>query len=71
MNAEPENPHPKVPAEVVLHPRTSVEQVEECRVLAPRFDASGLIARTTTDVASGEVLMPGYMNREALEKTIG
>lgn len=27
MNAEPENSHPKVPAEVMLHPRTSVERL--------------------------------------------
>lgn len=51
-------------------PRTSVEQVEEGQELAPKFDREGLIACVTTDAASGEVLMLGYMNREALEKTI-
>ncbi len=51
-------------------PRTSVEQVEEGQELAPRFDRDGLIACVTTDATSGEVLMLGYMNREALEKTI-
>ena len=50
--------------------RNSVEQVEEGQDLAPRFDRDGLIACVTTDAASGEVLMLGYMNREALEKTI-
>lgn len=50
--------------------RTSIEQVEEGRDLAPKFDSDGLLPCVTTDAASGEVLMLGYMNREALEKTI-
>ena len=50
--------------------RTSVEQVEEGHDLAPKFDRDGLIACVTTDAESGEVLMLGYMNHEALEKTI-
>ncbi|WP_407919387.1 phosphoribosyl-AMP cyclohydrolase [Chitinasiproducens palmae] len=48
----------------------SVAQVEEGVQLAPRFDSDGLIACVTTDVTSGDVLMVGYMNREALERTI-
>ncbi len=55
---------------VAMHPRQSVEQVEEGRMLAPKFDDDGLIACVTTDAASGEVLMLGYMNRQALEKTV-
>lgn len=50
--------------------RVSVEQVEEGCELAPRFDADGLIPAVTTDVHSGELLMHGYMNAEALQKTI-
>lgn len=50
--------------------RVSVEQVEEGTDLAPRFDADGLVPCVTTDHASGEVLMLGYMNAEALERTI-
>lgn len=50
--------------------RTSVEQVEEGHDLAPKFDRDGLIACVTTDATTGEVLMLGYMNRDALEKTI-
>jgi phosphoribosyl-AMP cyclohydrolase len=57
-------------ASIEIAPRTSVAQVEEGQDLAPRFDRDGLIACVTTDAASGEVLMLGYMNREALEKTI-
>jgi len=51
-------------------PRRSIEQVEEGTELAPKFDASGLIPVVTTDYASGELLMHGYMNAEALERTI-
>ena len=50
--------------------RVSIEQVEESNELAPKFDADGLISCITTDATSGEVLMLGYMNAEALEKTI-
>ncbi len=51
-------------------PRLSVEQVEEGKALAPRFDADGLIPAVTTDYDSGEVLMHAYMNAEALRLTI-
>ena len=51
--------------------RTTVEQVEEGLALAPKFDADGLIPCFTTDVYTGEVLMLGYMNGEALQETIG
>jgi phosphoribosyl-AMP cyclohydrolase len=50
--------------------RTSIEQVEEGSELAPKFDADGLIPAVTTDASSGELLMVGYMNAEALERTI-
>ena len=50
--------------------RVSIEEVEEGIGLAPKFDGSGLIPVVTSDVESGELLMHGYMNHEALEKTI-
>lgn len=50
--------------------RTSIEQVEEGTELAPKFDKDGLIPAVTTDVSTGELLMHGYMNAEALEQTI-
>ena len=56
--------------QITFAPRTSIEQVEEGHELAPKFDERGLIACVTTDHASGEVLMLGYMNHEALERTI-
>ncbi len=50
--------------------RQTVEQVEEGNELAPKFDEHGLIPVVTTDFESGEVLMQGYMNAEALQRTI-
>ena len=50
--------------------RKSVEQVEEGTELAPKFDEHGLIPAVTTDYASGELLMHGYMNAEAFARTI-
>ena len=50
--------------------RKSIEQVEESNELAPKFDENGLIPVVTTDFSSGEVLMQGFMNEEALKLTI-
>lgn len=54
----------------LFSPRRTVEQVEEGTELAPRFDEHGLIPAVTTDFATGELLMVGYMNAEALTRTI-
>jgi phosphoribosyl-AMP cyclohydrolase len=51
-------------------PRRSIEQVEEGSDLAPKFDDRGLIPVVTTDFETGELLMHGYMNAEALALTI-
>jgi phosphoribosyl-AMP cyclohydrolase len=51
-------------------PRVSIEQVEEGRELAPKFDPDGLLPVVTTDFSSGELLMHAYMNAEALRRTI-
>ncbi|MGJ7530650.1 phosphoribosyl-AMP cyclohydrolase [Variovorax sp. GB1P17] len=50
--------------------RESIEQVEEGHALAPKFDSNGLIVCVTTDAGTGDVLMVGYMNAEALRRTI-
>jgi phosphoribosyl-AMP cyclohydrolase len=63
------NPHAP-PLEHDFSPRLSVEQVEAGTELAPKFDAEGLIPVVTTDAANGDVLMLGYMNAQALAKTI-
>lgn len=55
---------------VIFGKRKTIEQVEEGAELAPRFDANGLIPAVTTDYQSGELLMHGYMNAEALTLTI-
>lgn len=57
-------------ATVKFQARRSIGQVEEGSDLAPKFDASGLITVVTTDAESGELLMQGYMNAEALGLTI-
>ena len=50
--------------------RESILEVEEGNLLSPKFNDEGLIPVITTDFKSGEVLMHGYMNEEALKKTI-
>ena len=57
-------------ASKIFGARKTVEQVEEGTELAPKFDENGLIPAVTTDYTSGELLMHGYMNAEALTKTI-
>tara|TARA_B100000579_G_scaffold301292_1_gene251224 strand:- start:338 stop:814 length:477 start_codon:yes stop_codon:yes gene_type:complete len=56
--------------ELKFEKRKTIEQVEESTELAPKFNQDGLIPVVTTDFSSGEVLMQGYMNEEALKKTI-
>ena len=51
-------------------PRANVEEVEEGTVFAPKFDENGLIPVVTTDFNTGELLMHGYMNKEALIESI-
>ena len=48
----------------------STEDLELGTVLAPRFDANGLIAAVTTHAETGEVLMLAWMNAEALRLTL-
>ena len=50
--------------------RYNVFEVEEGKFLSPKFDDKGLIPVITTDSKTREVLMHGYMNSEALKKTI-
>lgn len=57
-------------AEVEFQARRSVAQVEEGDHLAPKFGADGLMPCVTSDANTGEVLMLGWMNAEALRLTI-
>ena len=54
----------------IFKERKTVEQVEESSELAPKFDENGLMPVVTTDANTGDVLMLGYQNEEALKKTI-
>lgn len=55
---------------ITFKKRLTIYQVEEEHDLAPKFQEDGLIPVVTTDYTSGELLMHGYMNEEALKKTI-
>ena len=50
--------------------RNNIKEVEEGKYLSPKFDENGLIPVITTDFHTGDILMHGYMNDEALKKTI-
>jgi len=50
--------------------RDNIKEVEEGKYLSPKFDENGLIPVITTDFQTGDILMHGYMNVEALKKTI-
>ena len=50
--------------------RENVFEIEEGKFLSPKFDDNGLIPVITSDYKTGEILMHGYMNSEALKKTI-
>jgi phosphoribosyl-AMP cyclohydrolase len=43
---------------------------EEGLLLAPKFDADGLVTCVATDAKSGELLMVAHMNAEALKRTV-
>lgn len=48
----------------------SVYEIEEGNKLIPRFDLHEFLPCVAVDATSGEVLMVGYMNKEAMEMTI-
>jgi phosphoribosyl-AMP cyclohydrolase len=50
--------------------RGSKAEIEDGSSFQPKFDADGLIACVVTDAGDGTVLMVGYMNAEALARTI-
>lgn len=55
---------------ITFHPRRTIEEVEEGQILAPKFGPGGLIPCITTDAGTGEVLMLGWMNADALRLTL-
>ena len=50
--------------------RDNIKEIEEGKYLEPKFDENGLIPVVATDFKTGDILMHGYMNDEALKKTI-
>ena len=50
--------------------RENVVEIEEGNLLSPKFDNDGLIPVITMCSQTKEILMHGYMNVEALKKTI-
>ena len=44
--------------------------MRKASIYQPKFDENGLIPVITTDFKTGDILMHGYMNDEALKKTI-
>ena len=50
--------------------RENVLEIEEGNLLSPKFDNDGLIPVITMCSQTKEILMHGYMNVEALKKTI-
>ena len=50
--------------------RENVADIEDGNILSPKFNNDGLIPVITTDFKTKEVLMQGFMNSEALKKTI-
>jgi phosphoribosyl-AMP cyclohydrolase len=49
---------------------TTKTELERGQVLAPQFDANGLVAAVATHADTGEVLMLAWMNAEALALTV-
>src|SRR6185436_7787946 len=45
-------------------------EIEEGLVLAPKFDADGLVTCVATDARSGDLLMVAHMNAEAIRRTV-
>ena len=50
--------------------RENVAEIEEGNLLSPKFDNDGLIPVITMCSTTRDILMHGYMNVEALKKTI-
>jgi len=56
--------------QLMFKKRHTIKEVEEGKYLSPKFDENDLIPVITTDFKTGDILMHGYMNYEALKKTI-
>ena len=57
-------------ADAIFPTAPDTHALERGSVLAPRFDAAGLIAAVATHAETGEVLMLAWMNAQALKLTL-
>ena len=57
-------------AEPLFPTAPDAHALETGATLAPRFDERGLIAAVLQHAATGEVMMVGWMNAEALRRTL-
>ena len=55
---------------IMFKKRENIVEIEEGNLLSPKFDNDGLIPVITMCSKTKDVLMHGYMNVEALKKTI-
>lgn len=58
-------------SEITLGERGDKKALEEHKVLAPKFDADGLIPAMAIDAETKEPLMLAYMNEKSLLMTLG
>jgi len=56
--------------QLMFKKRHTIKEVEEGKYLSPKFDENGFIPVITREFQTGGILMHGYMNDEALKKTI-
>ena len=63
-------PAPTMEHEIAVSENPPNGKAEEGLVLAPKFDADGLVTCVATDAWSGELLMVAHMNAEALKRTV-
>jgi phosphoribosyl-AMP cyclohydrolase len=58
------------PKQITFGARDTTESVEQGLVLAPKFDAEGLIPAMAVDWRTNEPLMLAYMSEESLKQTL-
>lgn len=55
---------------MIFAPPGSKAELEEGRILTPRFGSDGLVTCVATDHETGDLLMVAHMNSESLARTI-
>ena len=55
---------------IYVQKRENVQEIEEGKLLSPKFDNNGLIPVITMCSKTKDILMHGYMNVEALKKQL-